>query len=494
MVSKGYDLLALISGALLPLAFAPFDFALLALVSMVGLFFVCRDATPLRSLWRGLLFGYGQFGVGTSWIYISLHDFGGADPLTSIALTLLFVSVLASFPAAACYLAARFSPPASSLRLLGLLPAFWIILEWPRSWLIGGFPWLYLGYSQLDQPLAGYAPVVGIFGLDWLFAISAALILQMVYLLSWKSRAVAFLMVALVWVSGALLARVAWTQPVGEPFRVTLLQGNIPQDEKWEPENQLRILKVYLEMTRRHWSADLIVWPETAVPAFYHQLEEHFFQPLDEEARQQNSDLLIGVPMMDRTTNTYYNSLIKLGGSGGVYRKRHLVPFGEYLPLQPFSGFILKLIDIPLSDFGRGEPEQPLLEAAGYPLVASICYEDVFGDESLVGIPQGAYLVNVTNDAWFADSIGPLQHFQMARMRALEVQRYMLRATNTGVTGIISPTGQVIERAAQFERVAVSGEIIPMGGATPYSYYGDWPVLAGLALFIGVVVIRRVSR
>ncbi len=494
MVSKGYDLLALISGALLPLAFAPFDFALLALVSMVGLFFVCRDATPLRSLWRGLLFGYGQFGVGTSWIYISLHDFGGADPLTSIALTLLFVSVLASFPAAACYLAARFSPPASSLRLLGLLPAFWIILEWPRSWLIGGFPWLYLGYSQLDQPLAGYAPVVGIFGLDWLFAISAALILQTVYLLSWKSRAVAFLMVALVWVSGALLARVAWTQPVGEPFRVTLLQGNIPQDEKWEPENQLRILKVYLEMTRRHWSADLIVWPETAVPAFYHQLEEHFFQPLDEEARQQNSDLLIGVPMMDRTTDTYYNSLIKLGSSGGVYHKRHLVPFGEYLPLQPFSGFILKLIDIPLSDFGRGEPEQPLLEAAGYPLVASICYEDVFGDESLVGIPQGAYLVNVTNDAWFADSIGPLQHFQMARMRALEVQRYMLRATNTGVTGIISPTGQVIERAAQFERVAVSGEIIPMGGATPYSYYGDWPVLAGLALFIGVVVIRRVNR
>ena len=494
MVSKGYDLLALISGALLPLAFAPFDFALLALVSMVGLFFVCRDATPLRSLWRGLLFGYGQFGVGTSWIYISLHDFGGADPLTSIALTLLFVSVLASFPAAACYLAARFSPPASSLRLLGLLPAFWIILEWPRSWLIGGFPWLYLGYSQLGQPLAGYAPVVGIFGLDWLVAISAALILQAVYLLSWKSRAVALLMVALVWVSGALLARVAWTQPVGEPFRVTLLQGNIPQDEKWEPENQLRILKVYLEMTRQHWSADLIVWPETAVPAFYHQLEEHFFQPLDEEARQQKSDLLIGVPMMARASNTYYNSLIKLGSSGGVYRKRHLVPFGEYLPLQPLSGFILKLIDIPLSDFGRGEPEQPLLEAAGYPLVASICYEDVFGDESLVGIPQGAYLVNVTNDAWFADSIGPLQHFQMARMRALEVQRYMLRATNTGVTGIISPTGQVIERAAQFERVALSGEIIPMGGATPYSYYGDWPVLVGLALFIGVVVIRRVNR
>ena len=484
--------LALLGGAMLPLAFAPFDLAPTAVLSLGLLFYSWQGAGPWQSFLRGYLFGLGQFGVGVSWVYISLHDYGGAGTAAAVALTSLFVAVLALFPAVAGMIAAHsFSRKDALVRMLVAFPAVWTLAEWSRGWVLGGFPWLNIGYSQTDTPLAGFAPVLGVYGVGWLVANTSALLLC-IFSLPWRRKAGAAMVGVALWSAGAWLNQVEWSRSAGEPFKATLLQGNIPQEIKWEPGHRRKTLELYIAMTRQHWSSDLVIWPETAVPAFYHQVEESFLLPLREEAQKNGTDLLIGAPLLEQPGARYYNALISLGRTPGIYRKRHLVPFGEYLPLQPLSRFILDILQIPLADFSAGADRQPLLKAAGFPLVASICYEDAFGEEALTGVPDGAYLVNVTNDAWFADSIGPLQHFQMARMRALELRRYMLRATNTGVTGIISPFGYVVARAPQFERTTITGEIIPMSGSTPYSRYGNRPVV--IALFVVLIIAWAAAR
>jgi len=475
--------LALLGGAILPLAFAPFDLAALALLSIGLLFHSWQGAAPWQAFRRGYLFGLGQFGVGVSWVYISLHDYGGASSFAAVVLTSVLVAFLACYPALAGAISARFFRTNPILRMIVVYPALWTLSEWVRGWFISGFPWLNVGYSQIDTPIAGFAPVIGVYGVGWLAALSAGLILSLFYLPRWQAAGAGIVVTAL-WAGGAWLNQVEWSRPAGEPFKVTLLQGNIPQEIKWEPRHQRKTLKLYIDMTRQHWDSDLVIWPETAVPAFYHQVEESFLLPLGEEASRHGTDLLIGTPLLEQPGARYYNALISLGRTHGIYRKRHLVPFGEYLPLQPLSSFILDILQIPLADFSAGNDRQPLLQAAGFPLVASICYEDAFGEEALTGMPDGAYLVNVTNDAWFADSIGPLQHFQMARMRAVELRRYMLRATNTGVTGIISPFGDVVTRAPQFERTAITGEIVPMSGSTPYTGYGNRPLVIGLFIVL----------
>jgi apolipoprotein N-acyltransferase len=287
------------------------------------------------------------------------------------------------------------------------------------------------------------------------------------------------------------LGRIDWTQPSGTPFKASLLQGNVPQNVKWQPEFQQATLDLYTEMTRQQWGSRLIIWPETAVPAFYHQVQNTYFAKLQAEAARNNADLLIGVPVVELPSENYYNAIVALGSQSGRYFKRHLVPFGEFLPLRPILGFVLDLLQIPLADFSRGSDRQEDLVAAGYPLAASICYEDIFGQESLAGLPQAAYLVNVTNDAWFGDSIAPHQHLQMARMRALETGRYMLRATNTGVTAVISPRGSIAKQAPLFQRTAITAEIEPMRGATLYVRWGDWPVIIGLLAACGFTMMRH---
>lgn len=473
------DLAVLGGGLIMPLAFSPFDVAWLAVLSLALLFYFWRDATPGRAAWRGYLFGVGQFGVGVSWVYISMHDFGGASVLAACLLTALLVAVLALFPALAGYLARRLLRCGRRLDLLVVFPVVWMLIEFLRGdWILGGFPWLQAGNSQIESPIAGYAPVVGAYGMGMLVAVSAALVVSA---LERKGRWLAVAVLAVIWFGGAQLRRVQWTHPDGEPFRVALLQGNVSQDTKWRPDHGELQLKLYADMTRENWDSRLIVWPETALPFFYDQLKDGYLNPLEAEARVHSSDLLIGLPVRGNSANEYFNALVSLGNTPGVYRKRHLLPFGEYLPLQPLTGFVLDILHIPLADFTAGAPDQPLLRAAGYPLIATICYEDVFGWENLAGLPEASYLVNVSNDAWFGDSIAPHQHFQMARVRALETGRYLLRATNTGISAIVSPSGSVLARAPQFEKASVASDITAMAGRTPYVHFGDVPVLVLLA-------------
>jgi apolipoprotein N-acyltransferase len=288
---------------------------------------------------------------------------------------------------------------------------------------------------------------------------------------------------------GWALSQHHWTQVRAAELTATLVQGNIPQELKWKPEQQRETLERYVELTNQHADSDLVVWPETAVPAFYDQVETDFIIPLRENMRAMGVSLVTGIPVLDRTQWAYYNAVISLEKPGRFYYKGHLVPFGEYLPLRDWLAGVLSFLPVPQADFSSGDPDQPLLEAAGYPVGASICYEIAFGEEIIRTLPEAAFLINISNDAWFGDSLAPHQHLEMARMRARETERYLLRATNTGISAIIDADGQIAAQSPQFEMATVTHIIQPRSGATPYVTLGNWPVILLAAVLLLVVWI-----
>jgi apolipoprotein N-acyltransferase len=478
---------AFVLGAAVPFAFAPYSLYPVAVAALALLFLLLRGRAPAPAARLGYAFGLGMFGVGVNWVYISIHYFGGSPLPAALATMLLLVAFLSLFPALLAYAAARAGGRGAANLLL--LPAGWALSEWLRGWLFTGFPWLNIGYTQIDGPLAGFAPLLGIYGLGWLVAASAGAA-AWAFAERGRARWLGPLLLVLLWSAGAGLARIDWTRPVGAPLRVSLVQGNIPQDEKWDPKQQIATLEKYLDLTRPEWYAqgqrksDLVVWPETAIPAFLHQVEEDFLAPLTHEARRAGSDLLTGIPVLDLQNWEYYNAVISVGQEEGAYYKHHLVPFGEYLPLRGLFGTLLEVMPLPVADFSSGSLDQPLLRAAGHPVGVSICYEIIFGNQIIAQLPEAAYLVNVSNDAWFGDSLAPHQHLEMARMRALETGRFLLRATNTGISAIVGPDGGLRERGRQFETAVVRGEIEPRGGATPYVRWGDAPVVIAAAVVV----------
>lgn len=486
--THSWDLLAALAGILFTPAFAPFDQSYLAVAALSLLFASWQHITPRRALLRGYLFGLGSFGLGVSWVYISVHDFGGANIAGSCLITGLFVGFWAWFPALAGYLSVKIGPPVP----LMVMPAAWLLIEYLRGYLVlNGFPWLQVAYSQLETPLAGYIPILGVYGTGFLAALTAAVLVFMFR--AKKHRLLLAAALIALWTAGGMLRAVKWTNAAGNPIRVALIQGNIAQDQKWRPENRLNTLRYYKTMTEQHWdTAAVIVWPETSIPAYLDDVNDGFLLPLGKAALQHNVDLIVSLPAHGNSETEKYNAVMTLGKETGLYRKRHLLPFGEYLPWQPVSGFILNSLAIKLGNFTPGDADQALLKAGGYPFITSICYEDAFGDAGLRGLPDAAYLVNVTNDGWFGDSIEPRQHLQIARMRALETGRFLLRSTNTGVTAIIAPDGSVTHQAPLFKATALTGEITPMSGMTPYAELGDKPVIYSLAgMLVGLVIANR---
>ncbi len=492
---RGY-VAVFVAGALTPLAFAPLNFWPLAIVGPALLFLLWMFASPRRAAYLGGLFGLGLFGTGIYWIFISVHLHGFVPLALSLLVTVALMALMAAYFALVGYCVARFFPRNygqrhSRYKLLLVIPAAWVLGEWFRGWFLTGFPWLSLGYSQLDTPLLGVAPLLGVFGVSWLVALSAALLVAL--LLDARQRWFYLLAFVVVWGSGALLDRIEWGQDEGAPLTVTLLQGNIPQDLKWHPSVRKPTIEMYAELTKQSWSSDLVIWPETALPAFYYEVEQ-FLDTLEEEAQASNTDLLIGLLQRDRETGNYYNSMVSLGSSRGFYRKQHLVPFTEYLPLKDLLGSVVRFIQVPMSDFSPGSRDQPLLAVAGQKVGISICFEDAFGEEVINTLPEAGLLVNVSNDAWFDDSSAPPQHLQMAQMRAAESARYMLRATNTGISAIVNERGEVVSRAPQFQIHALTGEVQPRSGATPYVWFGNWAVVWLAIAALGVALWRLKPR
>ncbi|MGH6635943.1 MAG: apolipoprotein N-acyltransferase [Gammaproteobacteria bacterium] len=472
---------------MLPFAFAPFAWFPLAVLAPALLFSVWASASAGRALWRGWLFGIGMFGVGTSWIQISLHQFGVPVLAFSVSATALFIGFLALFPALLGYLAIRCSPRSVGLRLLLVWPALWTLTEWLRGWLFTGFPWLNLGYSQIDAPLAGLAPVLGVYGVSWATAFSAGVIC---YLVKHRSRHwPGYLALALaLWGGSALIGRIAWTHATGAPLRIALIQGNVEQSDKWQPAERYATLERYVSLSSPYLGADVIIWPETAIPMFYHEARP-FLEQLQRLAKRFETQFVVGVPYSDGTRD--YNSVIGVGSETGVYHKRHLVPFGEFIPFASILNPFLERVGLRAASFSSGEPIQPAFIAGGQAIGVSICYEDAFGEEVIDALPGAGLLVNVSNDAWFGDSIAPHQHLQIARMRALETGRFLLRATNTGISAIIGPQGKILKRAPQFEPHALAMKVYAHQGASPYTRIGNWGIVTPLIVIAVGGFIRR---
>lgn len=478
---------ALLAGAATVLAFAPTGVYPVALVTLALLTQLWMRAAPGACFLAGFVFGLGFFGAGVSWIYVSLSQFGGMPPILAAGVTFLFCALLAAFPALAGWLQARIPGPELARALL-FIPASWTLFEWLRGWIFTGFPWLSAGYAATGWALQGFAPILGVYGLSWLTLALAGMLWS--FFVGRRRLAVA-LAVAAILAGAVALRNVAWTLPQGAAVPVALLQGNIEQELKFRPEHYARTLETYASLAESS-SARLIVFPETAIPRFLDRIAPAYLARLEAAAARNGGDLLLGVPL--RTgAGEYYNSVVSLGRfPPQAYHKVHLVPFGEYMP----TGFhwVLRALDIPLADFSPGRAEQPPLAAGGQRIAVNVCYEDAFGAQIARRAADATLLVNMSNVAWFGDSLAPGQHLQIASLRAVETGRMHLAATNTGITAAIDRDGEVLARLPQFIEGRL--EILAQGytGITPYMRLGDWPTLAASLFILGAAVLLARRR
>lgn len=488
------NLLAMAAGASTLLALSPFDFWPLALLAL-GLFYAgLRELSPRQAMARGWCYGFGLYGAGTSWIYVSMNTYGGASPLLAIVLLVAFFAAIAWFFALPAWLWARWlrrneAPLADAL----CFAALWLLQEAFRGWFLTGFPWLYSGYSQLDGPLAGLAPLGGVWLISFALALTAALLCNLHRLRARRSfLAIGVLLLVAPWVLGIALKNHAWTRPAGEPLTVAAVQGNVEQDLKWDPAHINAQLALYRDMSFTSKPVDLLIWPETAVPVLKDQAQG-YIDMMGGFAAERHSALITGVPVREivHKQRRYYNGITVAGEGDGTYLKQKLVPFGEYVPLQDMLRGAIEFFNLPMSDFARGPEDQALLQAKGYQIAPYICYEVVYPEFAASLAARSDLLLTISNDTWFGTSIGPLQHLQMAQMRALEAGRWMIRATNNGVTALIDPFGKITAQIPQFQQAILYGEVVPMQQLTPYLQWRSWPlailcaVLMGWALLAG---------
>ncbi|KPK40912.1 MAG: hypothetical protein AMJ69_00670 [Gammaproteobacteria bacterium SG8_47] len=486
--------LALVAGAALPLAFAPFRLYPLSLLLPAVLFWLWQGASPRRAAHLGYWFGFGMFAVGVSWVYVAIHVYGYTSAPIAGLLTLVFVAGMALFYAFQGYLSGWLLARVGNgfVGVVVVLPATWVLVEWVRSWFLTGFPWLSLGYSQLATPLLGVAPWFGVFAVSWACALTAGAALLFAQQRG-RVRLAALVLLLGVWLVAGTAGTVNWSAPVGDAIKVSVIQGNVPQLTKWDGDMIAAGLARYADLTRSEWDyADLIVWPENALTLFYHQVEADYINPLAQQAQEHGVDLVFGVPILERDSGRYYATLSVIGNAAGAYRKRHLVPFGEYVPLENVLRGLIGFFDLPMSDFSPGPAQQPLLRAAGQPLAVSVCYEDAFGNELIRALPDATLLLNGSNNAWYGDSLAPHQHLEISRMRSVETQRDAIRATTNGISALIDYRGDLLATSAQFESAVLRGSVQPRSGATPYVRWGDWPVvIATLVLVLIAVLLVR---
>ena len=477
-------LLALGAGVLSVGAFAPFRWWWLFLVAMGILFLLWEQADRGRAFRLGLVFGLGQFGAGVYWVYVSIQTFGGMPPVLAGICVFGLVFVLALFPAISGWLQAWFGGAGRAVRLGVLIPVLWLLTEWTRGWIFSGLPWLSAGYAFLDTPLAGLAPVGGVYLVGLIALATVGAVLGMIRQLSPAAFLAALVPIG-GWVAGWVLDGHAWSAPQGDRIEVAVIQNNVPLLEKWEEGNRDAIISEYLARSFEHLDKDLVVWPEGAVPDYLENLPPGFWDVL----LGHPADFAFGTLHQPPPGTAYYNTLVAVSDGLRLYNKQHLVPYGEFFPMQDLLDPILKYLTIPMADFSPWQSPQEPLPMAGHLAAASICYEDAFPHEWRHQVPEAGFLINVSEDMWFGDTLAPHQRLQMARFRAREAERPMIRSSNNGLSSLINWRGRITEVAPQFEKAVVTGSVQPRTGTTPFVRYGDLPamILAALMLLAGLL-------
>lgn len=484
-----------LAGALLVLGFSPFDFFLMSLLGP-ALFFALTVRQPAWRAWKlGFCFGLGLFGFGVSWVYVSIARYGNTNILVAGLMTLAFVMTLALFPAFQAYCAKRFFRSHLTLQALFVFPGLFVVSEGLRSTILTGFPWLLLGYAQTFHALSGYAKCFSVYGVTWVTACASGLLVLLANEIVSKPKtrlplyAGSLLFLALL-AGGVLLKQAVWTTRIRPSFRVALVQGNIPQSTKWSPAALNSTLLTYAKLTGPILDTPVIVWPENAIPDFPENVMP-FLNEMDQSTALFKSAIVFGIPIDNPTNQTYFNGALALGDANGMYLKRHLVPFGEYVPFG--LHFLYALLRLPMSNFTAGPMHQEPFLVQGLPVSVLICYESAY--PLLVrNLNNAAYIITLSDDTWFGDSLGPYQHEEIEAMRAIETERFILRDTNSGVTSIIGPMGDVVASLPLFQAGVLQGRIHPVLGETPWQRWGIGPLIFFLILTLGVCFKPWASR
>ncbi len=523
--NKGYYLLVLLAGAVTVFAFSPFTLFPLAWITPAILFFaLTRAQTRKQHFYLGWLYGIGLFGAGASWFFHSMYYFAHSPLLMAVAGAAFFVIIVALFSTGLFgLLVFSFRNTPLITRLLLFYPASWVLLEWFRGWFLTGFPWLYLGQSQVDTVFAGFAPITGVLGVSWSSALIAGAIVsfilgnsvnRMVHVkqsgnirphhaeveekLGAKSRIFSALLIILLAVSSYSLQGIDWTQTSGEPITASVLQGNIYQGDKFKPEQLAPTLTLYMDMTHKSKDSDLIVWPETALPTNFRFHMDDLIFPLQEFAKQHQLTIMLG-GFYENEKGGVENSVLSITADNReIYSKQHLVPFGEYIPFLNYLRWLDEWIQLPYDNVAAGPDKDTLLVSGkngneGFLAQMTICYEDAFGEEMIKSLPEAKLLINVTNDGWFTGSLEPYQHMQIARMRSIETGRYMVRSTNTGPSGIIDEKGKLVATAPIYTTAIITHKVQLFTGATPYVRWGNGLIVSLLSviLLFGFYLARK---
>lgn len=517
--NKWFYLPLLCAGALTVFAFAPFKLYPFAWLTPAVLFYVLSKANTKKQYFlSGWVFGIGLFGAGASWPFYSMYYFAHAPLVLALLGTFLFVTIIALLTTGAFGLFAslfRYKPLFT--RLLLFYPATWVLVEWTRSWFLTGFPWLYLGNSQIDTFFAAYAPITGVLGVSLCSVLIAGALVSFLFGNSLRRtvriandshstpvsiratveepfgssiRVLSALIIVLLVGTSFALQKVDWTQKSGKPLTVSVLQSNISQNEKLDLKNLDTSIRLYQTMTKQSRKSDLIVWPETGLFDAFNNHMDDVILPLQKSLKNKNQSILIGGFNINKN-NGVENSVLALSKENRqLYSKRHLVPFGEYIPLLDYIRWLGQWIKLPYSNLVAGQSDGSL-QVAGQTAQMTICYEDAFGSEIISSLPEATMLINLTHDGWFTGSLEPAQHMQIARMRSLETGRYMVRATTTGPSGIIDEKGKVVATAPSYTKKIITGKLQPFTGATPYARWGDWLIVGLLSVVLLLGLIGR---
>lgn len=477
------------------LAFAPFNISPAILATLMGLFLLWQKSeTTFDAMRIGLWFGLGMFGVGTSWLFSSMYFYSGMNIVTSALATLVFVVFLSLYLMIAGFLVAKLkqsNPQRAWIDLAVMMPMVWVLMEWVRGSWFTGFPFLLVGNTHIGTWLDGYAPVFGVLGVTWAIATSAGLFLLLLKSRMWLQVSAAF---AFVWLTGAGLQKVQWVKPVDKPVKVALLQGNIPQDKKWLESEFTPSMKVYVGQTKKNMDADVIVWPETAIPAYYDLVEKGVLNSFIEDAGLLKKDILLGVIARNEDHSKYYNALVNAANPNERYYKKHLVPFSEYFPFSNFFKALSLLFNIPFSEFSQGDLVNKPMKLGGQMAGVTVCYEIAFGDEMAQTVAQTRYLITVSNDAWFAHTFEPAQQVQDVQMRALELGREIARSTNTGYTIIVGIDGQIKKEIPPYKAGVLKGDVQPYEGETFFAKWKMLPIQVLMAIGLLFVLGARFHR
>lgn len=474
-------------GSLLPLAFAPFGLWWLTPILVAAQALVWADMPVRAAFWRGFAFGAGAFLSGTYWLYHSVVTIGKVPLPLALLLVLGMVAIMALYFGLNAAVIVRIA----RARLVGialLLPVVWVPTEWLRGWVLSGFPWLSLGYSLPDTPLGGWLPLGGVYlGSFVILAIASTLLMLTVR----KTRLIAVVFGVALSFATFLLHGHDWTRDAGKSLTVNIGQLGLDQSLKWERSQFQKTLQWYAEFVAAA-DGDVLIMPEVAIPALADSVDGYLQQLAQITAKREQS-LVLGILRRPEGEDPSNALLVMQSGTRQWYEKRHLVPFGEFFPVPAFVRNWMRLRGLPYSNVRAGDRNQRPVDVGGFSVATSICYEDAYASEQLLFFPESAFIINISNDAWFGDTIAPHQHLQIARTRSAESERWQARSTNAGITALIDQDGRIVSQAPAFEPATLSGRLTMRAGHTPYTKTGNWPVLL-LSLFGFSLIALRYKR